>query len=207
MKCFHTLLEQYIFVSATKMLLGLNVSSSYHRENKLQHPWGQQKSFHQVGLKHICKVSQFVLKQTAPKIHSASNSLPHNSVLYTITHTEVGFSLCLKKQQEVCTTSQSSVEEPSKLDKSFIEQEVGLGTLHFAFHHRVHTAVTDMEPRSFAILSLPLGSHSIMWFWGATGLCFDIGCVMAWSHCSTVLHNTIETVQHLSISLGHTCAV
>lgn len=74
-------------------------------------------SSHQLGLKHICKQFLSSLKKNCTtyltKIHSASNSLQHNSVLYTVTHTDVGFSLYLKKQQEVCTTSQSSVEEPS----------------------------------------------------------------------------------------------
>lgn len=117
-------------------------------------------------------------------------------------------------------------------EDSFIEEEVGLATLEFTLADRLNACVADMEPGSpgwlciswrevwvsgntwniwnkllFYWLSWPvtptLRCKSVGWGFRALRSYFYIGCVMTWPHRSTVLYDTVQTVQNLSFSFSH----
>lgn len=112
-------------------------------------------------------------------------------------------------------------------DEPLIEEEVGLAALDFTFAHRLNARVADVEPGPSRCLCVscrgswserthseggttwfksysgahPTLSQSVWWGMGTTWSYFNIGRVVTRPHCSTVLHNAIQTVQDLSLSL------
>lgn len=116
------------------------------------------------------------------------------------------------------------------LHHSFIKEEISLTTLDFTFAHRLNACVADVEPRPSRWLCnwrqmvwgkkslYKLGQYLFFFYWlnWLTSFCksvgckfwtlwsnFDICCVMSWPHGSTVLYDTIQTVQNLRFSIRH----